>query len=45
MRPATWPRAAPLDERLLVLDPKKQTLADAHVRDLPRTYARATWWS
>jgi S-adenosylmethionine:tRNA ribosyltransferase-isomerase len=34
--PATWPRDEPLDERLLVLDPRAGDWRDARVRDLPR---------
>jgi S-adenosylmethionine:tRNA ribosyltransferase-isomerase len=34
MRPATWPREEPLDERLLVVDPCAGGWLDAHVRDL-----------
>ena len=36
MTPATWPRDEPLDERLLVLDPRAGDWRDARVRDLPR---------
>lgn len=35
MSPATWPRDNPLDERLLLVDPRAGTLRDARVRDLP----------
>src|SRR5580704_3924355 len=35
MTPATWPRDEPLDERLLVLDPRAGDWRDARVRDLP----------
>lgn len=35
MTPATWPRAEPLDERLLVVDPEAEAISDFHVRDLP----------
>jgi S-adenosylmethionine:tRNA ribosyltransferase-isomerase len=34
--PASWPRDEPLDERLLVLDPRAGDWLDARVRDLPR---------
>jgi len=34
--PATWPRDEPLDERLLILDPRAGDWRDARVRDLPR---------
>jgi S-adenosylmethionine:tRNA ribosyltransferase-isomerase len=34
--PATWPRDEPLDERLLVVDPRAGDWRDARVRDLPR---------
>jgi len=33
--PASWPRAEPLAERLLHLDPSAGALGDHHVRDLP----------
>src|ERR1019366_8678941 len=36
MTPATWPRDEPLDDRLLVLDPRAGDWHDARVRDLPR---------
>jgi S-adenosylmethionine:tRNA ribosyltransferase-isomerase len=36
MTPATWPRDEPLDERLLVVDPRAGDWRDARVRDLPR---------
>lgn len=36
MKPATWPREAPLDNRLLVIDPRAASIDDAHVRDLVR---------
>ena len=36
MTPATWPRDEPMDERLLVLDPRAGDWRDARVRDLPR---------
>jgi S-adenosylmethionine:tRNA ribosyltransferase-isomerase len=36
VRAATWPRAEPLDERLLLLDPRRGRWRDARVRDLPR---------
>jgi S-adenosylmethionine:tRNA ribosyltransferase-isomerase len=35
MSPATWPRDNPLGERLLRVDPRAGSLADAHVADLP----------
>jgi S-adenosylmethionine:tRNA ribosyltransferase-isomerase len=35
MSPATWPRNNPLGERLLRIDPRAGSLADAHVADLP----------
>jgi S-adenosylmethionine:tRNA ribosyltransferase-isomerase len=35
MSPATWPRPAPLDERLLVVDPARDAFRDARVRALP----------
>jgi S-adenosylmethionine:tRNA ribosyltransferase-isomerase len=35
MSPATWPRAKPLDEQLLVIDPEAGKLRDARVGDLP----------
>jgi S-adenosylmethionine:tRNA ribosyltransferase-isomerase len=40
MKPASWPRGAPLDERLLVIDPASDAFSDARVRDLGR-YLRA----
>src|SRR5436309_776499 len=40
MKPATWPRADPLAERLLVLDPSEPGYRDARVGDLP-AYLRA----
>lgn len=36
MKPATWPRERPLDERLLTIDPRASTFEDARVGDLPR---------
>jgi S-adenosylmethionine:tRNA ribosyltransferase-isomerase len=39
MSPATWPRSAPLDERLLQIDPRSGELRDRRVRDLPRLLA------
>jgi S-adenosylmethionine:tRNA ribosyltransferase-isomerase len=36
VNPATWPRGEPLDERLLVVDPRAARWRDARVRDLPR---------
>lgn len=36
MSPARAPRGSPLDERLLVVDPRREAYADARVRDLPR---------
>ncbi|MDP8998590.1 MAG: S-adenosylmethionine:tRNA ribosyltransferase-isomerase, partial [Myxococcota bacterium] len=35
MIPARWPRDQPLDERLLVVDPKRREWRDGHIRDLP----------
>jgi S-adenosylmethionine:tRNA ribosyltransferase-isomerase len=35
MSPATWPRDNPLGERLLRIDPRAGSIADAHVGDLP----------
>ncbi len=35
MAPASWPRSAPLDERLLHVDPLRGTLEDRRIRDLP----------
>ena len=35
MSPATWPRRSPLEERLLHIDPRTGSLADARVADLP----------
>jgi S-adenosylmethionine:tRNA ribosyltransferase-isomerase len=35
MSPATWPRENPLAERLLRIDPRAGSIADAHVADLP----------
>jgi S-adenosylmethionine:tRNA ribosyltransferase-isomerase len=34
--PATWPRDEPLEERLLVVDPRAGRWEDARIRDLPR---------
>ncbi len=34
MKPATWPRESPLDERLLVVDPRCDCTADGKVADL-----------
>lgn len=34
MSPATWPRESPLEERLLVIDPRSGALRDARVGDL-----------
>jgi S-adenosylmethionine:tRNA ribosyltransferase-isomerase len=34
VKPATWPRDEPLDERLLVIDANAETTRDAHVREL-----------
>lgn len=39
MQAASWPRAEPLDERLLVVDPEHDVIRDAHVRDLPSLLA------
>jgi S-adenosylmethionine:tRNA ribosyltransferase-isomerase len=39
MTPATWPRDEPLDEGLLVVDPRAGDYRDARVRDLPRYLA------
>ncbi|MGD0528588.1 MAG: S-adenosylmethionine:tRNA ribosyltransferase-isomerase [Polyangiaceae bacterium] len=39
MTPAPWPRDEPLDERLLVVDPRAGDWRDARVRDLPRYLA------
>lgn len=39
MTPVPWPRDEPLDERLLVLDPRTGDRRDARVRDLPRHLA------
>jgi S-adenosylmethionine:tRNA ribosyltransferase-isomerase len=39
VKPATWPRAQPLDERMLVIDPARAALADLHVSDLPALLA------
>jgi S-adenosylmethionine:tRNA ribosyltransferase-isomerase len=39
MLAATWPRDEPLDERLLVVDPRAGTFRDARVRDLARVLA------
>lgn len=39
MTPATWPRDEPVNERLLVVDPRAGDLRDARVRDLPRHLA------
>jgi S-adenosylmethionine:tRNA ribosyltransferase-isomerase len=39
MHAATWPRAEPLDERLLVVDAAREQIRDAHVRDLPALLA------
>ena len=36
MLAATWPRDEPLDERLLVIDPRAGSWCDARVRDLSR---------
>ena len=36
MSPAHWPRGAPLDERLLVIDPGARSYVDARVKDLGR---------
>jgi len=33
--PARWPREEPLLERLLHVDPRTDTVRDAHIRDLP----------
>lgn len=38
MLAATWPRDEPLDERLLVIDPRAGSWSDARVRDLPRHF-------
>jgi S-adenosylmethionine:tRNA ribosyltransferase-isomerase len=38
MRPATWPRERPLEERLLAIDPRLQTYEDARIGDLPRWF-------
>jgi len=35
MQAAAWPRAEPLDERLLVVDTEHELIRDAQVRDLP----------
>ncbi len=35
MSPATWPRDRTLDDRLLRVDPRRGSLRDAHVGDLP----------
>ncbi|HEV3190842.1 MAG TPA: S-adenosylmethionine:tRNA ribosyltransferase-isomerase [Polyangiaceae bacterium] len=35
MTPARWPRDEPLDDRLLVVDPRSDAWFDSHVRDLP----------
>jgi S-adenosylmethionine:tRNA ribosyltransferase-isomerase len=35
MIPARWPRDEPLNDRLLVVDPRSEARFDAHVRDLP----------
>lgn len=35
MKPATWPRERPLDEKLLLIDPRAGTYADRRVGDLP----------
>ena len=40
MSPATWPRDEPLDERVLVIDPRRARFGDAHVRDLPSHLSR-----
>lgn len=40
MVPASWPREEPLDERLLLIDPRALTLRDARVRDLPGALAQ-----
>jgi S-adenosylmethionine:tRNA ribosyltransferase-isomerase len=39
MSPATWPRDAPLDERLLVIDPRASRWSNGRVRDLPAHFA------
>jgi hypothetical protein len=39
MKAATWPRAEPLEERLLHVDPASGELHDARVADLPRLLA------
>jgi S-adenosylmethionine:tRNA ribosyltransferase-isomerase len=36
VKAASWPREEPLDERLLVVDPRSGGLQDARVGDLPR---------
>ncbi len=36
MTPATWPRAAPDEARLLRIDPGRAALSDARIADLPR---------
>ncbi len=40
MNAATWPRADPLGERLLVVDPRAGRHRDATIRDLPRMLRR-----
>ncbi len=35
MSPATWPRDNPLGERLLRVNPRAESIADAHIADLP----------
>jgi S-adenosylmethionine:tRNA ribosyltransferase-isomerase len=35
MAPASWPRAVPLDERLMHVDPSRGTVEDRRIRDLP----------
>ncbi len=35
MRPAAWPREVPGAERLLCIDPRAGTIADAHLADFP----------